>query len=148
MALEFPFSFEDLDLLRVAAGFFVMLIVFGILQKSKVIGKNKAINLLVSLAIGIYVLLNERVSGFILDFSSNAAFLIIFALVIAVLMVLANISALAIFIIFIIATLFLVGTSIYPFYLVLDYVSADFLKTAIIFGIVIVLVLLLLGKRK
>lgn len=148
MAIEIPLAFDNIDFARAGVGFFVFLVLFGILQKAKILGKSKMINLLISLIIALYVMSNEAVSDFIISLSSNVAVVVIFALVFILVMAFANFSALSLFFMFILIMLFLVLTNVSPFYLVLDYVPSGIVKILIVICIFIVILSLAFGSKK
>lgn len=148
MVLEFPFSFEDVDFIRIATGFFIMLLFFGLLQKSKILGRNKAAHLVISLIIAIYVVSNDAISNFLLDLSSNVALLVLMAVVFVMMMALTNASAFLLFVLFFLILLVLVLIGIYPFYLVLDYIPEGLITLFIVITIGIMILLLIFRERK
>ena len=140
MAVEFPFSLQDIDILMAALGLFIILIIYGLLQKSKILGKNKAIHLIVGTIFAFLVIQNEVISFYIIDFSSNISFLLLVALVFVVIMTIARASALSMFMLFILLIMVLITAGIYPFSLLQFYISGNFLRILIILHILIMLV--------
>src|SRR3989344_8354929 len=137
MALQFPFSFENIDITGIAVGLFIFFVVFGILLKSKLLGRSKAINMIVALIMAILVVQNSTISNYILNFSSNISALLITALVFVMIMALTSASGFAIFSLFILLILFLAIINIYPFSIILDYISVYFVQILIILHIAI-----------
>lgn len=148
MAIEFPFSFQDFDIMRIAVGFFITLIVFGILQGSKIIGKNKPLNFIIAAIIGFYAMLNNVVSNFILDFSSNFAVLLLIAVVLVMMMALSGSSSMVMIKVFLSVVLILPFLNIYPFNLFREAFPENLFKILLIVAIVVIALLWILWRKK
>jgi len=148
MAIEFPFSFQDIDLMRIAVGFFITLIVFGILQGSKIIGKSKPLNFIVAVIMGFYVMFNNVISNFILDFSSNFAVLLLIAVVLVMMMSLSGSSSMVMVKVFLSVVLILPFLNIYPFNLLRDVFPENLFKILLIVAIVVIALLWILWRKK
>ncbi len=147
MAFGFPFNIENIDFLRISVGIFITLITFGVLQKAKILGKSRIINLVVALIIALLLARNEKLVQLVLNFSSNISVLLILGLVFVMIMALTNASSLTLAMLGLFVVLVLIGLNVYPFVLIRAYLPDIWIKVLIALFVVIMVILWATRKK-
>ena len=142
------FGILDIDFLKIAVGIFIVMICFGLLQKAKILGKSKIINFFIAAIIAFFLIRNDNLVSFILNFSSNIAVLLLAGLVFVMVMSLSGISGAWLMKIFLSVLLILPFLDVYPFYLLRIYLPPSAFKVLAVIDAVIIILIWILWKRK